>query len=41
MRPLPDIDEPAGHGSGGSHLRAHQVRTPAFSLPALKIPVGG
>ena len=40
MRPFPNIDELAGHGSGGSHLRAHQVGTPAFSLPTLKIPVG-
>jgi hypothetical protein len=32
---LTDIDEVAGHGSGGSHGGAHEVSATARALPVL------
>ena len=36
-----DVDEVAGDGRGGGHLRADQVRAAALALAALEVAVGG
>src|SRR5262249_35599973 len=39
--PVADVNEVAGDGGGGSHLRTHQMRAPALALTALKVAVAG
>src|SRR5690606_35010964 len=41
LLPLADIDEVAGDGGGGGHLRAHQVGAALEALAALEIAVRG
>src|SRR3712207_8224999 len=39
--PVADVDEVAGDGGGGGHLRADEVGAAALALAALEVAVGG
>src|SRR5581483_6916084 len=41
LRERAHVDEVAGDGGGGGHLRRDQVRAPAVALPALEVAVRG